>query len=271
MPTSAEQFSAALDRLRAEGRTLESIVQDLPAEDWAKPTPATGWTIAHQIAHLTWTDGAALAALQGEAAFEPYKQQSQANREGFVDEIAAQGAQQDPAELLTQWQNSRAQLAAALEQADRTVRHPWFGPGMKARSMITARIMETWAHGQDVANALGARWPATDALQDIAHLGIATRQFTYQNNDMEAPTSELYVELAGPNDQVWTWGDPAADNVVTGSAWDFALLVTQRAELENLNLQITGDDAKTWASIAQAFAGPPKATVRARQVHKSSR
>ena len=265
MPTSAEQFSAALDRLRTEGRMLENLVQDLPAEDWAKPTPAAGWTIAHQIAHLTWTDGAALAALHGEAAFEPYKQRSQENRLEFVDEVATQGAQQDPVDLYTQWQTSRAQLATALEQSDKTVRYPWFGPGMKARSMITARIMETWAHGQDVANALGAQWPATDALQDIAHLGLATRQFTYQNNDLEAPTSELYVELTGPNDQLWMWGNPTAENSVTGSAWDFALLVTQRAELEDLNLQITGDDAKTWASIAQAFAGPPKAAVRARQ------
>lgn len=265
MPTSSDQFSAALERLRTEGQILEDLVGDLLSHDWAQPTPAAGWTVAHQIAHLTWTDVAALAALQGEEAFEPYKQRSQANRLGFVDEVASRGAKQDPADLFAQWRASNSQLAAALEQADRDVRYPWFGPGMKARSMITARIMETWAHGQDVANALGAAWPATEALKDIAHLGIATRQFTYQNNDLEAPPSEMYVELTGPNDQTWTWGNSDAMNTVKGSAWDFALLVTQRAELADLNLEITGDDAKTWASIAQAFAGPPKSTTRARQ------
>lgn len=265
MSTSSEQYSAAIERLRTEGQLLEDLVRDLPDQDWAKPTPAAGWTIAHQIAHLSWTDGAALAALQGEAAFEPYQQRFRDNRLDFVDEVAAQGAAQDPADLFAQWQDSRTQLAAALERADRDLRYAWFGPGMKARSMITARIMETWAHGQDVANALGAVWPATESLKDIAHLGLATRQFTYKIHDLEAPTSEMYVELTGPNDQTWTWGDPEATNVVRGSAWEFALLVTQRAELSDLDLEITGDDAHTWATIAQAFAGPPKAVVRARQ------
>src|SRR5690625_6758086 len=99
--------------------------------------------------------------------------------------------------------------------------------------------------------------------------GVATRQFTYRNNHMQPPTSELYVELTGPDQQVWIWGDAHADNAVRGSAWDFALLVTQRAELPDLDLVITGDDAKTWASIAQAFAGPPKSVVRAQQDRKS--
>lgn len=269
MPTSSDQFAEALERLRAEGQILENLVRDVPRQDWAKPTPAAGWTIAHQIAHLTWTDKAALAALRGDEAFEPYKHQAQENPLDFVDEVATQGAAQDPADILAQWQSSRSDLAAALEQADQNIRYPWFGPGMKPRSMVTARIMETWAHGQDVASALEASWPATEALKDIAHLGIATRQFTYQNNGMNAPTSSMFIELTGPNAETWTWGDPASTNSVKGSAWDFALLVTQRAELPDLELEIVGEDAMTWASIAQAFAGPPKAAVRARQADRS--
>jgi len=265
MPAPSNQLSQALERLRHEGQYLAALLTDLPAAQWARPTPAAGWTIAHQIAHLSWTDAAALAALQGPDAFAEFQQAAQANPATFVDDAAERGAQQDPATLLAQWQTTRDELANALENADEAVRYPWFGPSMKARSMVTARIMETWAHGQDVAAALGVTWPATAALQDIAHLGVATRQFTYRNNHMQPPTSELYVELTGPDQQVWIWGDAHADNAVRGSAWDFALLVTQRAELPDLDLVITGDDAKTWASIAQAFAGPPKSVVRAQQ------
>lgn len=265
MSATSDRFGQALDRLRNEGRLLENMVRDLPTAGWTQATPAAGWTIAHQIAHLSWTDAAALAAVQDPEGFATYRQAAQAKPIGFVDDAAAHGAQLAPAELLAQWQTTRRDLANALEHADQDIRYPWFGPSMKARSMITARIMETWAHGQDVATALGASWPATDALQDIAHLGVATRQFTYQNNGMTPPTSELYVELTGPNHQIWTWGNPEAANAVRGSAWDFALLVTQRAELSDLGLTITGDDAETWASIAQAFAGPPESVVRAQQ------
>ena len=267
MSTPSDRRVQAVARLRHESQLLEDLVRDLSASEWRIPTPAVGWTIAHQIAHLTWTDIAALTSLREPERFNEYLRQS-AESESFVDDAAEQGAQLEIPELFGRWQANRVALAEALEQAHPAARFPWFGPGMKARSMITARIMETWAHGQDIATAVGASWPATDALQDIAHLGIATRQFTYHNNNLEPPTSEMYVELTGPQQQVWTWGDPGAENTVRGSAWDFALLVTQRAELSQLDLQITGDDAAEWASIAQAFAGAPKSVVRARQAER---
>lgn len=271
MPAPSNQLSQALERLRHEGQYLAGLLTELSAAQWALPTPAAGWTIAHQVAHLSWTDAAALAALQEPDVFAEYQQAAQANPVAFVDDAAQRGAQQDPATLLAQWQTTQDDLANALENADETMRYPWFGPSMKARSLVTARIMETWAHGQDVAIALGVTWPATAALQDIAHLGVATRIFTYRNNAMQPPSSELYVELTGPDQQqVWTWGDAQAENAVRGSAWDFALLVTQRAELPDLDLMITGDDAQTWAHIAQAFAGPPKSVVRAQQAQQYS-
>lgn len=264
MSKATDQVALALERLNRESQTLEDIVRDLPAGQWRTPTPAVGWTVAHQIAHLNWADTAALTSLREPERFKAYVQRSRES-ERFVDDAAEQGAQLPVNELFVRWQTSREELAKALEAADPTARFPWFGPSMKAMSLVTARIMETWAHGQDVATALKASWPATNALKDIAHLGLATRQFTYRNNGLQSPTSELYVELTGPDEQVWTWGDAASENRVRGSAWDFALLVTQRAELPDLDLEITGDDAADWASIAQAFAGAPKSVVRARQ------
>lgn len=269
MPPASDRIVAGVARLRQESQILEDLVCDLPDAAWRTPTPAVGWTVAHQIAHLHWTDVAALTSLREPERFSEYTSRSSQSQH-FVDEAAEQGAQLEVAELFARWQSNRVALAAALEEADPQARFPWFGPSMKALSMITARIMETWAHGQDVANALDASWPATDALKDIAHLGLATRQFTYRINDLEPPTSEMYVELTGREGKVWSWGEPAAENSVRGSAWDFALLVTQRAELSELDLEVTGDDAAQWASIAQAFAGDPKSVVRARQAEQAS-
>lgn len=265
-----DPYFAALERLYNEGQVLESLLRELSASDWRKLTPATGWTIAHQVAHLTWTETAALSALRHPEGFESYRRAAAEHPGSFVDAAAAEGARLPPDELLSAWVSSRDELSAVLSQADQQVRIPWFGPGMKPRSMITARIMETWAHGQDVATALDASWPASEALKDIAHLGLATRQFTYRINNLEPPTSQMYVELTGPEGQVWTWGEASAENSVRGSAWEFALLVTQRAELSELKLEITGDDAAQWALIAQAFAGDPKSVVRARQAKQEA-
>ena len=265
MTESQNPYLEAVARLDAEGRTLEQLVENLSDSQWRLDTPAQGWTIAHQIAHLAWTDQAALTALQGQEAFQPLLEASQAKPLGLVNEAADEGAKQPPQQLLEYWRSGREQLAQALKTADQNQRYPWFGPPMKPRSMVTARIMETWAHGQDVAQTLGTHWPASAALQDIAHLGIATRNFSYHINELAPPETPMYVQLTGPNDETWEWGDPEAENRITGSAWDFALLVTQRAELEELDLAITGSDAQTWASFAQAFAGPPKSVVRAQQ------
>lgn len=146
------------------------------------------------------------------------RQVTKDNPLGFVHDTAEQGARKAPAKLFAQWRTNRLKLADALERADQDIRYPWFGPSMKALSMTSARIMETWAHGQDVASAVGFSWPQTEALKDVAHLGIATRQFTYQNTDIEVPTSKSYVELSGPDGSTWTWDDPKVANSVKGSA-----------------------------------------------------
>ena len=49
--------------LRAESDDLDALVAALSADGWARLTPAPGWTIAHQIAHLLWTDRVALTAV----------------------------------------------------------------------------------------------------------------------------------------------------------------------------------------------------------------
>ncbi len=74
--------------LRAESDDLDALVAPLAAERWAEPTPAPGWTIAHQIGHLLWTDRVALLSVTDEAGFADAVTQAMANPIGFVDAAA---------------------------------------------------------------------------------------------------------------------------------------------------------------------------------------
>jgi uncharacterized protein (TIGR03084 family) len=135
----------------------------------------------------------------------------------------------------------------------------WFGPPMSAASMATARFMETWAHGLDVADALGVRRSISDRIRHVVHLGVRTRDFSFVTHGQDAPASEVRVELTSPSGELWTFGPEAADQRVSGSAADFALLVTQRRHRADVDLVADGPDADRWLDYAQAFAGLPGA------------
>lgn len=234
---------------------LDALVAPLDDSAWAHDTPAKGWTVAHQIAHLAWTDEVAVLAATAPQEFAREVEAALQNVTGHVDEQAAEGAAAPPVELLARWRTGREKLADALRSTPDGTKLPWFGPPMSARSMATARLMETWAHGQDVADALGVRREPTDRLRDICHLGVRTRDFAYIINDKDTPSVPFHVELASPGGEPWVWGEDG-DDTVTGSAEDFALVVTQRRELAATDLVATGEAAH-WLTFAQAFAGAP--------------
>ena len=246
-----------VDDLRAESDSLDGLVADLPAHRWADETPAPGWTIATQIAHLLWTDRVALLSVEDEAAFNEVLGAAAEDPLGFVDRGAEEIAATAPADLLADWRTTRTRLHDALLTVPDGRKLPWFGPPMSATSMATARMMETWAHGLDVADALGVTRPATARLRSIAHIGVRTRDFAFAINGLPAPTDPFLVVLAAPDGSTWTWGPDDAPQRVTGSAEDFCLLVTQRRSPSALDVTADGDDAKRWLTIAQAFAGPP--------------
>lgn len=264
MANLAALLDPLLDDLREEAESLDGLVSDLGAEDWQRPTPAPGWTVAHQIAHLTWTDEAAhLAVTQPERfAAEVLQPLATAYAQGRqpVDEAAATRATAPPAELLRHWRAGRTTLADALRHHGEREggRIPWFGPSMSPASMATARLMETWAHGQDVYDALGVVRKPTARLRHVAHLGVRTRDFAYAVNDLAPPDEEFRVELDAPDGGgVWAWGPEDAPQRVRGPALDFCLLVTQRRHRADLALVAEGPDADRWLDLTQAFAGPP--------------
>lgn len=248
---------AVITDLRAESDALDELVAPLSPDGWAAPTPAPGWTIAHQIAHLWWTDRVAVVAVTDEAAFATIVADAMTNPTGFVDAATEELAATPPAELLTEWRATRARLHDELPRVEDGRKLPWFGPPMSATSMATARLMETWAHGLDVADALGVSRPATTRLKSIAHIGVRTRDFAFSVHGLPTPVEPFLVELRAPDGSVWSWGPANAAQRVTGSAEDFCLLVTQRRPRADLDVHAVGADAEKWLTIAQAFAGPP--------------
>ncbi|MFB7473070.1 TIGR03084 family metal-binding protein [Kitasatospora sp. NPDC056184] len=263
VPEGSPVLVALLADLRAESAVLDRLVAGLEPGGWALETPAPGWTVAHQIAHLAWTDDWSELAARDPEAFvaesgRVFGALSAAGADP-VEDGAARGAAEPPAALLARWRSGRERLAAALAAVPADARLPWLGPPMKAASMATARLMETWAHGQDVADALGVRREPTARLRHVAHLGVRTMGFAFTVHGRPAPQAPVRVELAAPDGGSWTWGPADAADRVAGPALDFCLLVTRRRHRDDLALTATGEVATAWLPIAQAFAGPPGA------------
>lgn len=233
----------ALPGLVAEGDELDALVS--AHADWSTPTPAVGWTIAHQIAHLAAADENVLTAILTPDAFDLAASDADAD--------AAEGAAQPRSHLLQRWRAGRAEVATALRGIPLDHAFPWYGSELTARLMVPLRLMETWAHGQDVFDALGVARPPTNRLRHVAALGVVGRELSFYAAQLPMPTEPFRVELTGPDDQTWTWGPDDARQRVRGSALDFCLRVTQRRSLAETGLTAVGTDAEKWLDIARVF------------------
>ena len=253
----SDVLGKVLTDLEALGERLDRRVSALTEEEWHTPTPAPGWDVATQVAHLAWTDEAAYAAATDKDAWDGLVLAALEDPEGAVDTAALEGAKVAPEDLLVRWREARTRLAQALRDHPAGERMPWFGPPMSATSMATARFMETWAHALDVHDALGVEVDHGDEIRHVAHLGVRTRRFSYAARGLDAPGEEVRVELTAPSGDLWAWGPDDATQTVRGSARDFCLLVTQRVHRDDTDLVAVGREANEWLTIAQCFAGPP--------------
>jgi uncharacterized protein (TIGR03084 family) len=247
------------DNLIAETRVLTEMVEGLGSSELDLPTPAPGWSVRDHLSHLAYFDDVATMALLDPEGFATLRAASVEDVDGVTERVAREHHGLDGFELLAWLDAARTTMVAAYSAADPTTRVPWFGPDMSVASAVTARIMETWAHGQDVADALGREHRATPALRDVAHLGVRTRAFAFAQRGLPAPAGDVRVELVGLGGEPWSWGPEGASDRVAGSAVDFCLVVTRRCHPDDTELRIDGPGAQAWMQIAQAFAGPPGA------------
>jgi uncharacterized protein (TIGR03084 family) len=254
MPADMAALASALS---AETAITRDLVGGLDEAGWRTPTPAAGWDIADQIGHLAYFDKAAVCSAVRPGEFQAKLAAAQAAGGIDPDAVAARFRDLSGAQMLAWFDAARAGLLRTFAGLDPRARLPWFGPAMSAASALTARLMETWAHTQDIADALGVSREPTERLRHVAHIGVGARAFSYAVRGKNRPPGPVRVELTAPDGALWIWGPAEAEDRVTGPALDFCLLVTQRRHQDDLALTIRGPAATEWMAIAQAFAGAP--------------
>jgi uncharacterized protein (TIGR03084 family) len=257
MPGKAEVVAALVADLAEETADVLPLLAGLGEADWDAPTPAAGWSIRDQVTHLAFFDDATLLSLRDRAAFLAQRDELRSLGDRFPDVIAEQHRHLPGGYCLEWLASSRASLVESYKAVDPATRLPWYGPDFSVAASVTGRLMETWAHGQDVADTLRAARQPTPRLRHVAEIGIRAFAFCFQGRGLAVPAQPVRVELAGPGGDGWTWGPADAQNRVTGEAFDFCLVVTQRRNVADTGLAVAGDVATRWISIAQAFAGPP--------------
>src|SRR5262249_21994370 len=159
-----------------------------------------------------WNDAAALslADATGFARFAG-RMRSDMQRSSLREAENAAVAPLRGRALLHAWRERCGQLAERFAAADPKSRLPWMGPDMSARSSISARLMETWAHAQAIYDLLGVERVDTDRIHSIAFLGVNTFGWTFRNRGEEPPGRPPHVRLAAPSGAQWRWNEPDED------------------------------------------------------------
>ncbi|WP_054032650.1 TIGR03084 family metal-binding protein [Desulfatitalea tepidiphila] len=243
-----------------EQDTLDALVSGLAPDQWQLLAPCGRWTVKDEICHLAYFDHTARLAATDPEAFQRHLIEDLGrikNMDEATEITLAKGRAMSIGDLLAWWRGERRQLVDALVRLDPKDRLPWYGPPMSARSFASARLMETWAHGQDIYDALAIERPVSPGLRHIAHLGVTTFGWSFANRGMAVPETPVRVELAAPSGEIWTWGDAAASQCISGPVVDFCQVVIQRRHVDDTALVVVGDVARQWMAVAQCFAGPP--------------
>ena len=266
------------DHFLEECDVLATALSAAKPETFAAVTQFKTWTIEDVIAHLFMWNVAADLTLTAPEKFRDFiafalgrlgaGQTHPQLQRAWLDENFGDLSGVD---LFAAWREQYPQLAQQYRSAEPEARVAWAGPDMSARAKIIARQMETWAHGQEVFDALGADRAEGDRIQNIAHLGVTTYSWAFRNRGLTPPSPKPHVLLSAPSGATWTWNEPQAENAIIGDAVEFCQVVAQTRNMRDTKLVTKGDTAAQWMSIAQCFAGPPEDPPRAGARHKSRR
>jgi uncharacterized protein (TIGR03084 family) len=246
--------------LCAEADELHAFLQTLKEEDWERPTPFLGWTPWDVVAHLHFFDRVSMLALTDAQGFaDKRKALIEAYSSGVsgAEQTRRELGHMDAPTLLRSWHETCHEMAEQLGASDPKRRLPWFGPDMGVQMFTTARYMETWAHGQDVYDLMRVERTHTDRIKHIAVIGMKTFGWTFVNRGLEVPGAPPYVRLVAPSGEIWEWNEPSEREKISGDAVDFCHVVTQGRNVADTGLEVVGEIANRWMSIAQCFAGGP--------------
>lgn len=244
---------------REESLALYRLLKPLDAAAYETETQFKRWTFNDILRHIHVWNVAADQSLNDQTALQAFllqvglalkKGDLRAFEEKWLADVSGP-------ELLERWHDQFMDMSADFAAADPHARVRWAGPDMSVRSSITARLMETWAHGQAIYDALGVDRIEADRIRNVAMLGVNTFGWTFRNRGLPVPPEPPLVRLTAPSGDTWTWNDSATENRIEGSVTDFCLVVTQARNVADTGLRVVGETAKRWMAIAQCFAGPP--------------
>ncbi|MCP2336101.1 TIGR03084 family metal-binding protein [Actinomadura rupiterrae] len=242
--------------LTAESEQIDRMVAGLDDARWGLPTAAPGWTIADQVAHLSFIYRLAGTAASDAAAFQALVERAKGDFDGAVNAALDDYPRAAPRELFARWSAERTAGIDALAAVPEDGTVPWLVNPLPPAILACAGIMETFAHGQDIADALGVRPERTDRLIHLVGFAILVRDFGYQAHGLTPPAEEFRYEITSPSGQAWDFGPEDAEQRVSGPAEDFCLLVTRRRHPADLAIRVSGAEAERWLGIAQAYRGP---------------
>ena len=254
MSPETTDFGSLLDALAREQTGLQTELGNLATDEWFRPTPAKGWDVRDTVAHLADIDEIAIdTCTAGPRPLNDFAAQF-ASPEDTTLWGVLRGRRRSGREVLTWWEDTSSRERDVLAGVDAAMRIPW-GIGMRRQSLVTARLMETWAHGLDVREAVGLPVVDSDRLRHVAWLGYRALPYAFSFAGRERPPGELRVEVTSPSgDEIWEYGPADAPNRITGPAGELCRLFAHRISRDEARgLAAEGDGAVAALEVARAF------------------
>jgi uncharacterized protein (TIGR03084 family) len=250
-----------LSDLVAEQQSLDQFLQRIHERNWKLPTPAKGWSIQDTVSHLAFTETFAARAIEEGQTFIDAEQVTD------IDEWTARGVEAGRGkryqEVIEWWRNGRASVVDALSRMDASDRIPWVVSSVSAKGFATLRLMETWAHGLDIKEAMDGRLPVnedeeeeeTDSprLRHVAWLAHRMLPFAFEQAGETYPDQGIRVQLMGPRYASWVYGPRETDQVIKGIASEFCRVAVHRVDVTDTGLKAIGDDAETALRVIRAY------------------
>ena len=238
-----------LSDLVAEQQFLDQSLQRIPIKNWDRVTPSKPWTVRDTISHLAdFADLAADTLLGGEKVKEWQKAGDlDVLRQRAID----RGRGMRPQDVIEWWRGGRAKVVEPLSHMTEHDRVEWIEGTMSARTFATFRLMETWAHGLDIYKALEIEVEDTARIRHVCWLGWKTLPYAFKAAGLDY--SPVRVEVIGPGYAKWVYGPEDTDDLIKGSASDWARVVVRRIKPKEVRLKVTGDTAQKAVEVAQAF------------------
>ena len=246
---------------KEESDALYKLLINADKNSFKLKTQFKSWTINDVLYHLHVWNIAALLSLKNENEFKEFMQNfmeavKSGNSAREYEKILSDNT--EGLDLLNLWKETYEKISNEFAKSDPKKRVKWAGPDMSVRSSITARHMETWAHGQEIFDQLGFERIDTDRIKNIVVIGVNTFGWTYINRNLSIPEKMPKLSLLSPSNELWEWNEDNEEDMISGSATEFSQVVTQVRNINDTSLKVSGKIANDWMSIAQCFAGPPE-------------